>query len=433
MMQYKARTNRSIKCNLIRPTCGNCARRNEVCTLYSDPSLSDTNLTIGLSICLTIGCRIGPSEIFRLQQDAINDQGHLTGNDSFSPLRPTNTDLYFLERYFSHICPTLSSRPETQRNWARAWTDSSELSKQPYYLTHLQIAISELQFCLTSGDSTLTLTERRTCLEDSIHHQNAALSLLRPVLGSTTAMQTKGLEEVPALFSASWLIFLFNLTFPRGQNTTPDWILDEIVELSELSKGVVAIILGASAGIPRLSPSITEQPICDDYDDDHTREAKARVMSGPLRPFFDHLLPWKHEDVPPSVRRQNISASAQDLIRSIDSLPETATVDNKLLYRLAIEVLEMTAVALRLHTQHPSFVFMWLIGTKRPFMELIKKRDVLALRILREYGLMLKTVESHWWTRGLGTTIIEGVDMALKSLGICVTEKQGSTSLSYFR
>jgi hypothetical protein len=214
-------------------------------------------------------------------------------------------------------------------------------------------------------------------------------------------MQTRGVEDVPALFSASWLIFLFNLTFPRGKNTNPDWILDEIVELSELSKGVVAIMLGAGFGITSASPSTIKKPIYADCDDDHTREAKAKVMSGPLRPFFDHLLPWKHQDVPPSVRRHNLSPSARDLIRTIESLPETAAMGHKPLYQLAVYELEMTAVAMRLHAQHPAFVFMWLIGTKRQFMELIKQRNVLSLRILREYGLILKMVERHWWARGL--------------------------------
>jgi hypothetical protein len=169
-------------------------------------------------------------------------------------------------------------------------------------------------------------------------------------------MQTRGLGDVPALFSAAWLIFLFNLSFPRGPNKNPDWMLDEIVELSELSKGVVAIMLGASAAITS-TPSSFKRPIYADGDDDHTRETKAKVMSGPLRPFFDPLLPWKLQDVPPSVRRQNLSPSAREIRRTIDSLSHTAAIDNKALYRLAIDELEMTAVAMRLHTQHPSFVY----------------------------------------------------------------------------
>jgi hypothetical protein len=48
-------------------------------------------------------------------------------------------------------------------------------------------------------------------------------------------------------------------------------------------------------------------------------------------------------------------------------------------------------------------------------MELIRQRDVLALQILREYGFMLRMVEGHWWARGLGRTIIEGVGLALDS------------------
>lgn len=239
---------------------------------------------------------------------------------------------------------------------------------------------------------------------------------MRPLLASTVDVPTRSAEEVTALFRAAWLLFLFNLTFPRDKNANPNWILDEIVELSELSKGVVAIMLGVSAGVTPVSSSTIKQPLYADGDDDHTREAKARVMSGPLRSFFDHFLPWKHQDVPSTVRRQNLSSSAQDLIKIIESLSQTTGINYKPLYQLAIDELEMTTIAMRLHAQHPSFVFMWLVGTKRQFMELIKQKDALALRILREYGLLLKTVESHWWARGLGRTVIEGVDMALSSL-----------------
>lgn len=357
-----------------------------MCTLYPDSTTTTSD-------SLTTDCSTGPSEIHSWLRPTINEPGYVTGNDSFSALRPMSTELYFLERYFSHICPTLSSRPETQRNWARRWTDSNGSSKHPQYLTHLQIAISELHFCLTERDTNSAILQRRGCLENSVYHQNAAISVLRPLLGSTVDMQTRGPEEVTALFRAAWLLFLFNLTFPRDKNSKPGWILDEIVELSELAKGVVAIMLGASAGIAPVSSSAIKPQLYPDGDDDHTREAKARVMSGPLHAFFEPLLPLKHQDVPPSVRRQNLSLSAQDLIKTIESLRINA-INNKPLYQLAIDELEMTAVAMRLHTQHPAFVFMWLIGTKRQFMELIKQRDILALRILREYGFMLKTVET---------------------------------------
>ncbi|EED22370.1 long chain fatty alcohol oxidase, putative [Talaromyces stipitatus ATCC 10500] len=398
---------RRVKCNLARPICRNCARRNKVCISSPGPTSTERNSTRQANMANS------QSLIYLL----LRNISYITTNDSFSTLRPLNPDLFFLERYFSHICPTLSSRPETQRNWAQAVTDPSQSSKQPHYLTHLQIAISELHFCLIDRDTAITLSERKLYQEQSFYHQNAALSILRPLLASAEEMRTRGLEEVTALFSAAWLIFLFNLTFPRGINSNKEWILNEILELSELSKGVVAVMLGASAGITSSNHSAIEGPVHCKDEDDETRDAKTRVMSGPLRPFFNHLLPWKHEDVPPSVRRQNLSPSAQALFGEIESA-EFTTDDTyrKELYRLAIEELELTAVAMKAHTQHPSFIFMWLIGTKREFMELIKRRDEFALKILREYGLMLKTVDGYWWARGLERTTVDGVDSALKSL-----------------
>ena len=56
---------------------------------------------------------------------------------------------------------------------------------------------------------------------------------------------------------------------------------------------------------------------------------------------------------------------------------------------------------------------MWLIGTRRAFMQLIKGRDELALRIFRTYGIWAAQFEDAWFVRRWGRGVVDAVDLAL--------------------
>jgi hypothetical protein len=227
-----------------------------------------------------------------------------------------------------------------------------------------------------------------------LYHQNAALALMQPVLPSLKDETS----QVTGVLGAAWLNFLFDVSLPR-QGDRKEWVVDEIVKLSELSKGVVVVISAY-----RASSAHNEE------------EAKSLVMAGPLRGFFGHFLPWRHQNVSPAVRREKLPQTLQRILVSIEG-DESISRLRKQLYHHAIDELALNIVALALNPRHPAIVFMWLISTHRSFVQLVAARDPFALQIFRAYGVWAAQMDQVWFARTWGRNIVDAVDATLASHG----------------
>lgn len=299
-----------------------------------------------------------------------------------------NADLSFLERFVSDVSPTLSNRPATQKAWALDVGYRPIFQPNSSYLSHILIAISALHASLTQPS--LSSAEKREYQELGLYHQNAALALIQPVLPSVKEETT----QIAGLFGAAWLIFLFNVALPRPSERA-DWVIDEIIRLSELAKGVVVVISAY-----RTSGASNEE------------EAQSLMMAGPLRGFFGHFLPWRHQSVSPSVRREKLPQTLQLILATIET-DESIPPQRKQLYRHGIDEIALCIVAMAFNPKHPAIVFMWLISTRRAFVELVAERDVYALEIFRAYGLWAAQIDQVWFARTWGRNIIDAVDVAL--------------------
>lgn len=299
-----------------------------------------------------------------------------------------NADLSFLEKFVLDVSPTLSHRPDTQKAWALDVGRRPGFQPNTSYLSHIMIAISALHASLTQP--ALSSAEKREYQEIGMYHQNAALALMQPVLPSLK----EDTSQVAGLFGAAWLIFLFNVSFPR-QCSRKEWLIDEIVKLSELSKGVVVVISAYRASCAQ-----------------DEEEAKSLVMAGPLRKFFGHFLPWRHQNVSPAVRREKLPEILRRILVSVDA-DESIPLQRKELYHHAIDELAVTIVAMALNPRHPAIVFMWLISTHRSFVELVSQRDVFALLIFRAYGVWAAQTDQVWFARTWGRNIVQAVDATM--------------------
>jgi hypothetical protein len=305
-----------------------------------------------------------------------------------------NADLSLLEKFVSDVSPTLSHRPDTQKAWALDVGCRPIFQPNTSYLSHILIAISALHASLTQP--ALSLAEKREYRDMGLYHQNAALALIQPVLPSLK----EDFSQIAGLFGAAWLIFLFNVSLPRRQSDRKDWVIDEIVKLSELSKGVVVVLT-------------TYKASCASNEE----EAKSLVMAGPLRGFFGHFLPWRHQTVSPLVRREKLPQTLQRILVTIEA-DESLPVLRKQLYHHAIDELALTVVAMAFNPRHPSIIFMWLISARREFVDLVAERDVLALRIFRAYGVWAARMDQVWFARRWGRSIVDSVDAALGGLPV---------------
>lgn len=299
-----------------------------------------------------------------------------------------NADLSFLEKFVSDVSPTLSQRPDTQKAWALDVGRRPIFQPNTSYLSHILIAISALHASLTQPG--LSPAEKREYRGIGLYHQNAALALIQPVLPSLK----EETSQVAGLFGAAWLIFLFNVSLPRPCDRK-EWLIDEIVKLSELSKGVVVVISAYRAS-------------CASNEE----EAKSLVMAGPLRGFFGHFLPWRHQNVSPAVRREKLPQTLQRILVSIDA-DESIPLQRKELYNYAIDELAINIVAMALNPRHPAIVFMWLISMHRSFIELVAQRDGFALLIFRAYGVWAAQMDQVWFARTWGRNIVEAVDATM--------------------
>lgn len=303
-----------------------------------------------------------------------------------------NADLSFLEKFVSDVSPTLSYRPDTQKAWALDVGCRPIFQPNTSYLSHILISISALHASLTQP--ALSSAETREYRDIGLYHQNAALALIQPVL-SSLEQET---SQIAGLFGAAWLIFLFNVSLPR-QSNRKEWVIDEIVKLSELSKGVVVVIS-------------TYKASCASSEE----EAKSLVMAGPLQGFFGHFLPWRHQTVSPSVRREKLPQTLQRILATIEA-DESISPLRKQLYYHAIDELALNIVAMAFNPNHPAMVFMWIISMRREFVDLVAERNGFALRIFRSYGVWAARMDQVWFAKRWGRSIIDSVDAAMNTVG----------------
>ncbi|CRG91903.1 hypothetical protein PISL3812_08957 [Talaromyces islandicus] len=385
---------RKVKCDIVRPVCGNCARRKDKChyvigvagVMWTPPR----TLQAGQSSPASPSRTISGSPVDSNSDARTNSELTLNAGPIFH-LSP-NADLSLLEWFVSDVSPTLSHRPDTQKAWALDVGRRPIFQPDASYLSHILIAISALHASLTQPS--LSPAQKREYREVGLYHQNAALALIQPVLPSLKDETS----QVAGLFGAAWLIFLFNVSLPR-QCDRKEWVVDEIVKLSELSKGVVVVISAY-----RASSAHNEE------------EAKSLVMSGPLRGFFGHFLPWRHQKVSPAVRRQKLPQTLQHILARIE-VDESIPLLRKQLYHHAIDELAVTIVAMALNPRHPAIIFMWLISTHRSFVQLIAARDTFALQIFRAYGVWAAKMDQVWFARTWGRNVIDAADATLASHG----------------
>lgn len=265
---------------------------------------------------------------------------------------------------------TLSGRKESQRLWA-----STVVQKTSYkypYLAHCVLAVSALHLSETSHFSAAAALSYRNL---GIHHQNAALSFFRSQLDRITA------ENCDALFASAWLVFLFTVAFPRRTDKST-LLLDEIVDMSELGKGVHTVLKGAP-GNP-----------------DH----------GPLRAWFIY---FRHWDSPDMLLPEHVSRPLRRMREMIDTYAEEL---KRTIYIFAVEKLKLTLAAFTVNAYHPAFIYMWLVEVDRDFLELVRSRDRIALYIFGHYGVCARRVADQWWARDWGRDIVTAVQCVLETL-----------------
>ncbi|KAL1876678.1 hypothetical protein Plec18167_005086 [Paecilomyces lecythidis] len=224
-------------------------------------------------------------------------------------------------------------------------------------------SVSAIYYAETANLSSLQVDHYRNL---GIHHENLALSLLRPELNYINA------DNCEAIYASTALIFLSTIALPRFDKEAPDSFLERLVELSELAKGPLAV--------RKNSPK-------------------------PLHSLYN-LKPWNEPIELPAELTDPL-----DNIRRVVEADDNRNINTtrKAIYLQAIDTLKQTLIAMFHNKLYPLIIFMFLSVVDRRFIELVALKDVTALRILGHYGVCSNYIPRKWWNRYWGRDIIDAV------------------------
>ena len=217
-LQCKAR---KVKCDQHGPICGNCARREESC------SLTDSHHHALQSA--------GPHEA------------------ELSSATYTLRDLELVHHFTATIPFTLSNNSRQQRMWQ---IDVPREALRHPYLMHCILSVSALHLLSVSKAA-----ERESYRAVAVRYHDSALSTFRRLLENITP------ENCNPLCACSYLFVIFTSAYGLlpGSNDYADPIRD-IIDLCELGQGATVIVLSAHASLlggmmaPMLKPAPWDIP-----------------------------------------------------------------------------------------------------------------------------------------------------------------------------
>jgi hypothetical protein len=256
------------------------------------------------------------------------------------------------------------------------------MSFEETFLAHSILATAAVHKIHTEN---MTEDQLSHCQYLSLHHQNAAMALIRLQIADLTA------ENCEALYVSAGLIFILNLSSAPLAN--PSMLIDRFVELCELARGAAAVI----------------------------EQSSATLKTGRIKAFFN-FVKWDHLTSGPGQPAR--TPLIEKLQKTVDSLP--SEMDHlKDIYREALCCLNTTMTAVIVNSAHPAIIFMWFVLLDRQYITLVAARDRFALQILECYGECARCLPERWWSRQWGRDLVSGVR--------CVLENQNKTNMSSFQ
>ncbi|KAH8703143.1 hypothetical protein BGW36DRAFT_83297 [Talaromyces proteolyticus] len=356
---------RKVKCDRQRPACSLCIKRGEICAYNNDDCHS-----IQFIMYNSHARNDHDTAFYYYNQNPTFLTNPWPSNHAPLTRHPFNADLSLLEHFTTQVSYTLTDRIPVQTLYASLIV---QIGFDHDYVAHSLLSVSALHLIQTENMSKAEARHHRLL---SLHHQTAALALLRPQLALITA------ENCDSVYICGALIFI--IAVASAQPLDPSTLLVRMGEFAELAHGVYVVIEGEST--------------------------KALKM-GRLKPFFnlekwDHLICASPEQVPSK-------AVIGDLHNMIDLQPPELD-PLKPIYRGAVQSLNLNMLAMHANPSHSAMIFMWLVYLTREFTALIAARDPVALRILQAYGEFSQRASDKWWAKQWGGDIVAGTRCVLQ-------------------
>jgi hypothetical protein len=293
---------------------------------------------------------------------SIDNFGRLINNGTIPQVPDLNLrDLELMFQWCTSTYSSLSRDESTGKVWQVIVPQ--EAISQPF-LMHGMLALSALHIARQSSE-----TRRSTYMGVAVAHQNQALALLRPVLGSINASNSN------ATFALSSIVTAFAFGFPQPSGPTNTLAaVDDLCQVFLLSRGMQhvlnACIEWVSDGV--LSPVIK----LNDYDSGLPDDAKLAIQR---------------------LRELNDSLGINDPLYEKD------------VYGIAIDELETTLDRLYGNPKRPNIAIMWAIKAPQRYLDLLRERTPMSLVILAHYSVVLHHLRKHWWFEGWSVRVLGAI------------------------
>ncbi|KAI9832806.1 MAG: hypothetical protein M1819_004026 [Sarea resinae] len=268
----------------------------------------------------------------------------------------TLQDLELLHHFSTVVCFTLAGQPKLQRMWQ---ISVPKAAASHAFLMHCLLAVSAAHLVHSH------LGDCESYRIAAVKHQDLSLSLFRPQLHHVTP------ENCEALIACASLLVVLALLPGMSKKQDP---IEDILEICQLARGVHEIV----------------------------KAGGNQIAAGTLEPL---LRPRSWDDSPPLT--QDVSAALEQLDRVIGNLSEPEPT--RAVYRVASHGLIKAFQASMLNPDHQSVVFLWLVFIDRPYIELLRAREPMALVILAHYSVVIHGSKDIFWSQDLGFRLVEAV------------------------
>ncbi|TPX13403.1 uncharacterized protein E0L32_006133 [Thyridium curvatum] len=396
---------RKVKCDEGKPVCANCLKYGVQCG-YGEHRLTHRDRGTAPSTPTALAVPAPVSVLDSISEPTPGASSEY-GNPSFQPsdgsagdLPPAlnSTHLELLHNFTTLTCHTLSGDPMMRNVWR---LNVPQVGFRHDYVMRSVLALSALHMSFFSADR-----RRDSYLRVARSEHGAALPQIARALGRATA------DNCSALYISASLTFIYAWATPRqpgdlflvGSLGTGDWV--------SLLRGVRSIIETWRAELLRGPFSTMFQ-------------SGVRYLAGAaeLRSTPDWLATAEHAQlVHLAALVAQAAATREDaeaLRRSIDDLEDSFCA-------LAAGGRGAGASpgtggagggspgggALR-NPGAPwaltSNVYSWLLKMGEPFIEMLKRRDPLALVIFAHFCVVLNSLENWWWMQGWSTHLLQEI------------------------
>lgn len=379
---------RRVKCDTIRPECGNCRRRSSRCGFLEDVESGSFNLATitqnevqvsasseDFLIPSNNGPIASPMSIFPVFPEDLLFWQSSPLNIEPSPPKPIPWLTPQESNLFHHYSSSTALSMSDVAHIRQVWQVVVPREALPYdFLVHGLVSFAAIHVANTcpSGGQ---FYKRLACS----HRQRALQSALAPLNNITSA-------NCHALFAFAGVTAFSTFTLHGLERSGPSPSpVDLMLDFFPVVRGTKTVL----------------------------RSALEWISHGTLNPLIERQWDeWKSDaaSVPSAV-----TPEVKMHLCELEGLNRRTARDKEKYECFAVAIQRLMDVydTYKYIAGDRSLVFVWTVVVNNEFVAALQAREPMALVILAHYGILIHSVDEQWWAKGRGAELIEAIHLEL--------------------